>query len=203
MTDDEILDIFRATGAYLEGHFILTSGRHSPTYFQCARVLQYPIYLTLFGRMIADQFEDQKVDLVLSPAVGGVVLGTEVGRQLGVRTIFAEREGGRMTLRRGFTVNPGERVLIVEDVVVTTGGSVREVMDLVRAAEATIVGVGMLVDRSNGKVQLHEVQYAVTRQEAISYDPDEVPEALARIPAVKPGSRELDSALSSDFETSV
>ena len=112
-----LLQIFKSTGALLEGHFVLTSGRHSATYFQCAKVLQYPEYLTLFGREITDYFEDYDIDTVISPAIGGVVIGTEVGRQLGVKTIFTERKDGEMKLRRGFEIEEGENILIVEDVI--------------------------------------------------------------------------------------
>ena len=187
---DQILDIFRETGALLQGHFILTSGRHSATYFQCAKVLQYPDHLQSFANEIVDHFRDLAVDLVISPAIGGIVLGTEVGRQLNVQTIFAEREGGIMTLRRGFEIQTGNNVLIIEDVV-TTGGSVQEVINVVTKAGANIVGVGVLVDRSGGAVKLHNNQFCVTELEVVSYGANEVPEELASIPVLKPGSRSL------------
>jgi orotate phosphoribosyltransferase len=187
---DQVLDIFRETGALLQGHFILTSGRHSATYFQCAKVLQHPEHLQRFANEIADHFQDQGVDLVISPAVGGIVLGSEVGRQLNIQTIFAEREQGVMTLRRGFEIQTGNNVLVVEDVV-TTGGSVQDVMNVVTKAGANIVGVSVLVDRSGGVVKLHNNQFCVTELEAISYGADEVPEELASIPILKPGSRSL------------
>ena len=187
---DQVLDIFRETGALLQGHFILTSGRHSGTYFQCAKVLQHPEHLQRFANEIADHFQDQGVDLVISPAVGGIVLGSEVGRQLNIQTIFAEREQGVMTLRRGFEIQTGNNVLVVEDVV-TTGGSVQDVMNVVTKAGANIVGVSVLVDRSGGVVKLHNNQFCVTELEAISYGADEVPEELASIPVLKPGSRSL------------
>jgi len=187
---DQVLDIFRETGALLQGHFILTSGRHSATYFQCAKVLQHPEHLHRFANEIADHFQDQGVDLVISPAVGGIVLGSEVGRQLNIQTIFAEREQGVMTLRRGFEIQTGNNVLVVEDVV-TTGGSVQDVMNVVTKAGANIVGVSVLVDRSGGVVKLHNNQFCVTELEAISYGADEVPEELASIPILKPGSRSL------------
>ena len=151
---DQVLDIFRETGALLQGHFILTSGRHSATYFQCAKVLQHPEHLQRFANEIADHFQDQGVDLVISPAVGGIVLGSEVGRQLNIQTIFAEREQGVMTLRRGFEIQTGNNVLVVEDVV-TTGGSVQDVMNVVTKAGANIVGVSVLVDRSGGVLLNH------------------------------------------------
>ena len=187
---DQILSIFRSTEALLEGHFVLTSGRHSASYFQCAKVLQHPEYLTAFSIMIADEFEDQAPDVVISPAIGGVVLGTEVGTQLGCRTIFAERKEGNMVIRRGFHIEKGEKVLVVEDVI-TTGGSVKEVMDLVEEAGGNILGVGVLVDRSNGSVTLHNNQYSIVKLDAVSYGEDEVPDDLAAIPIQKPGSRYL------------
>ena len=189
-TSDHVLDIFRETGALLQGHFILTSGRDSDSYFQCAKVLQHPEHLQLFANEIVDGFRDLSIDLVISPAVGGIVLGTEVGRQLNVQTIFTERENGVMTLRRGFEILAGNNVLVVEDVV-TTGGSVQEVMNVVNKAGANIVGVGVLVDRSGGMVKLHDNQFCVTELEAVSFGADEVPEELASIPVLKPGSRSL------------
>ena len=189
-TSDHVLDIFRETGALLQGHFILTSGRHSDSYFQCAKVLQHPEHLQLFANEIVDGFRDLSIDLVISPAVGGIVLGTEVGRQLNVQTIFTERESGVMTLRRGFKIPAGNNVLVVEDVV-TTGGSVQEVMDVVIQAGSNIVGVGVLVDRSGGAVKLHDNQFCITELEVVSYGADEVPEKLASIPILKPGSRSL------------
>jgi len=187
---DQLIEIFQKTGALLEGHFILTSGRHSPTYFQCAKVLQYPEYLQKFSNEIVNYFQDINVDIVITPAVGGIVLGTEIGRQLNKQTIFAEREQGIMTLRRGFEINPETNVLVIEDVI-TTGGSVSEVIELVNNSGANVVGVGVLVDRSGGKVKLHEKQFCVTELEAVSYGDDEIPEDLANIPVLKPGSRSL------------
>ena len=187
---NQVLDIFRETGALLQGHFILTSGRHSASYFQCAKVLQYPKHLQLFANEIVGYFRDLSIDLVISPAVGGIVLGTEVGRQLNVQTIFTERESGVMTLRRGFEILAGNNVLVVEDVI-TTGGSVQEVINVAIKAGANIVGVGVLVDRSAGAVKLHDNQFCVTELEVVSYGADEVPEKLASIPILKPGSRSL------------
>ena len=187
---DEVLDIFRQTGALLQGHFILTSGRHSSTYFQCAKVLQHPEHLQRFSNEIVHHFQNLAIDLVISPAIGGIVLGTEVGRQLNVQTIFAEREEGVMTLRRGFEIKSGNNILIVEDVI-TTGGSVQEVINMVTKADANIVGVGILVDRSGGSVKLNNNQFCVTELEVVSYGEDEVPKELANIPVLKPGSRSL------------
>jgi len=188
--NDKYINIFKETGALLEGHFVLTSGRHSATYFQCAKVLQYPKHLSHFSESIIDFFKEIEIDAVISPAVGGIVIGTEVGRQLGVKTIFAERQNSIMTLRRGFEINVGEKILVVEDVI-TTGGSVKEVMDLVEKCGGDVVGVGVVVDRSGGNAALHENQFAVTSQTAVSYSPDDVPEELEQIPIEKPGSRSL------------
>ena len=191
MIDQEhMLSIFRSTEALLDGHFMLTSGRHSATYFQCAKVLQHPEYLTAFSVILADEFEPVEPDVVMSPAIGGIVLGTEVGTQLGCRTMFAERKEGKMVIRRGFELSKGERVLVIEDVI-TTGGSVKEVMDLVTDMEAQVIGVGVLVDRSNGTASLHENQFSIVELDAVSYGDDEVPDELAAIPIQKPGSRYL------------
>ena len=185
---NHILNILKDTGALLEGHFILSSGKHSSKYFQCAKVLQYPEYLMAFSIMIADEFEGQKPDVVISPAIGGIVLGTEVGVQLGCRTIFSERKNGVMVIRRGFNLHPDEKVLIIEDVI-TTGGSVKEVMGLVEKAKAKILGLGVLVDRSNGNIKLHKKQYSIVKLKAESYHENEVPDDLNAIPIQKPGSR--------------
>ncbi len=187
---NQIISILKSTEALLDGHFILTSGRHSSTYFQCAKVLQFPEYLTAFSIMISDRFVNTKPDIIISPAIGGIVLSTEVGVQLGCKSIFSERQNGKMILRRGFEIIKSQKVLIVEDVI-TTGGSVKEVMDLVLASDALIVGVGVLVDRSNGKVKLHKNQYSIVKLDAKSYGDDEIPDSLAKIPIQKPGSRYL------------
>jgi orotate phosphoribosyltransferase len=138
--------------------------------------------------MIADHFKEKKIEAVISPAIGGVVLGTEVGRILNVQTIFAERKEGQMCIRRGFGIDPGQNILVVEDVI-TTGGSVNEVIDQVVKHGGTIAGVGVMVDRSNGKVNLHQNQFSIIALEAISYGPDDVPDSLSAIPVQKPGSR--------------
>ena len=193
MTSDKILDIFKKTGAMLEGHFILTSGDHSPHYFQCAKVLQYPEYNSLFAKLTADKFKEMKIDVVISPAVGGIVFGTEVGRQLNVRTIFSERENNLMTLRRGFEIKEGENVLVCEDVV-TTGGSVFEVIDLVKRYKANLMGVGLIIDRSNGKVDFKTEQHSLAKIEVIKFKDEELPDWLEKIPVTKPGSRGLKSS---------
>ena len=186
----EIIEIFELTGALLNGHFVLTSGRHSPTYFQCAKVLQYPEYLNLFSNMISDKFRSMKPDVVISPAIGGIVLGTVVGIKLDVRTIFAERKKEKMVIRRGFEIKPNAKVLIVEDVI-TTGGSVSEVMDLVEKSGGNLIGVGVLVDRSNGTVHLHNNQFSIVRMDATSFPENEIPQELADVPVQKPGSRSI------------
>ena len=190
MNNNDYIKIFKNSGALLEGHFILTSGRHSASYFQCAKLLQYPKYLELFSNKIVDHFKDNEIDLVVSPAVGGIVLGTEVGRLLKKRTVFAERVNGKMAMRRGFEIKANEKVLIVEDVI-TTGGSVKEVMNLVIDLGGSIVGVGVIVDRSNGEVALHDNQLSIASLKVNSYDSNEVPSELASIPVEKPGSRSL------------
>src|SRR6059036_530631 len=149
MTRDELLDMFRKSGALLEGHFRLTSGLHSPGYLQCALVLQHPAYAESIGRALGDRVRELNPTVVLSPALGGIVIGQEVGRALGVRAIFAERQEGALTLRRGFSLKPGEKVLVVEDVV-TTGGSTQETVDVARAAGARVVGAAAIIDRSGG-----------------------------------------------------
>ncbi len=190
MNKEKAIKIFKSSGGLMEGHFVLTSGRHSPSYFQCAKVLQYPEYLSLFANELTKKFESIEIETVISPAVGGIVIGTEVGRQLGVRTIFSERKDGKMILRRGFSVKTGEKILIVEDVI-TTGGSVKEVQQLVEQSGGEIVGVTTIVDRSNGVVKLHKNQFTILMMEVISYADDELPDSLKKIPIEKPGSREL------------
>ncbi len=187
---EELLEIFKQTHALLEGHFLLTSGLHSPNYFQCAKVLQYPKYLHLFAGELAKHFEYSEVELVVSPAVGGIVVGTEVGRMLDVRTVFAERESGGMKLRRGFEIKKGERVLVVEDVV-TTGGSVNEVIELVNNAGAKPAGVGYIVDRSNGKTTFNAKTFSVLQMDVVSYPPENCPLCKSGSAPVKPGSRGL------------
>lgn len=190
MNNEEVMDVFKKTGALLEGHFVLTSGYHSPHYFQCAKVLQHPGYNTMFASRVADEFRNSGITLVISPAVGGIVFGTEVGRELGCRNIFAERENGKMALRRGFEINEDDNVLVVEDVV-TTGGSVQEVIELVKESGANVAGVGFIVDRSNGTVDFGTKQFSLAKMEIIKYGENEIPEWLAAIQVTKPGSRYL------------
>jgi len=183
-----ILDRFRRARALLEGHFRLTSGLHSPGYLQCALVLQHPREAEALGAAIAERVRGLGVETVLSPALGGVVIGQEVGRALGVRAIFAERQDGRLTLRRGFALDQGEKVLVVEDVV-TTGGSTRETIDLARAAGALVLGAAAIIDRSGGQ-QAIDVPFHVLAEVSLpTYDPASCPLCLAGQPVVKPGSR--------------
>jgi orotate phosphoribosyltransferase len=185
---DDILEMFRRSGALLNGHFQLTSGLHSPAYFQCAKVLQYPQFSESLAARIVDHFAAKQFDVVISPAIGGIVVGQEVGRQINVRTIFSERKDNEMQLRRGFEIGKGERVLICEDVV-TTGGSVFEVIDLVKAKGAEIAGVGFIVDRSNGNADFGVDQFAVIQLNAETYPAESCPLCADGIPIEKPGSR--------------
>jgi orotate phosphoribosyltransferase len=187
MKPDDVLALFRSTGALLEGHFRLTSGLHSNGYMQCARVLQYPIHAEALGRALADAVRALDAQVVLSPALGGLIIGHEVARGLGVRAIFAERTDGALGLRRGFALEPGERVLIVEDVV-TTGGSTRETMEVARAAGATVVGAGSIINRG-GEVALGVPFHSLASVSFPTWPPDALPEWLAAIPVTKPGSR--------------
>ena len=183
-----ILDRFRRAGALLEGHFRLTSGLHSPGYLQCALVLQHPREAEALGAAIADRVRGLGVQTVLSPALGGIVIGQEAGRALGVRAIFAERQDGRLTLRRGFSLEAGERVLVVEDVV-TTGGSTRETIDVAREAGAVVVGAAAIIDRSGGQQKIDVPFHILAEVSLPTYDPESCPLCKAGQPAVKPGSR--------------
>jgi orotate phosphoribosyltransferase len=192
MENKEANRIFEVTGAIQKGHFQLTSGLHSPEYFQCAMVLQYPEYLEKFCREIVEFFqeEEEDVDVVIAPAVGGIVVAQEVGRQMGVRSIFAERVEGKMTLRRGFSIEPRENALVVEDVI-TTGGSVKEVLDLVDQAGGFVFGVGCVVDRSAGKSGIDVPVFAVHSAKVVTYTPIKCPLCMQNKPYIKPGSRSL------------
>lgn len=189
-SENDILEIFNKTNALLNGHFLLTSGRHSDLYFQCAKVLQYPEYTKILCEIIAEEFKDVEIDTVISPAIGGLVVGQEVARLLNKRFIFAERENGKLTLRRGFSVDDSENVLVCEDVV-TTGGSVFEVIDIVKSRNARVAGVGLIVDRSNGKIDFGYTQISVVKLDVKSYEPDECPLCKQGIEIVKPGSRKI------------
>ena len=187
MTDDEILAEFRAAGALLEGHFILSSGLRSPRYLQCARVLMDPARAERLARALAAKLPDVAVDAVVSPAMGGVIIGHEMGRALGKPAMFVERPDGIFALRRGFALDSGTRVLMVEDVV-TTGLSSREAILAIEAAGGTVVGAASLVDRSNGTVDLGVPYTSLIRLDVPTYAADDLPPALAAIPAIKPGS---------------
>ena len=188
MNRDELLDLFRRSGALLEGHFRLTSGLHSSGYLQCALVLQHPHHAETLGRAIAARTRDLRATLVLSPALGGVVIGQEVGRALGVRAIFAERQDGVLTLRRGFVIGEGDRVLAVEDVL-TTGGSTRETMQVALAAGGQVVGAASIVDRSGGAVRFDVPFVALLEIALPTYEPGTCPLCAQGLPVVKPGSR--------------
>jgi orotate phosphoribosyltransferase len=183
-----VLDRFRRVGALLEGHFRLTSGLHSPGYLQSALVLQHPVEAEACGAAIADRVRSLAPHVVLSPALGGIVIGQEVGRALGVRAIFAERQDGKLTLRRGFSLQPGERVLVVEDVV-TTGGSTQETIDVARAAGATVVGAASIIDRSGGKQRIDVPYHALATISLPTYEAEACPMCAEGKPVVKPGSR--------------
>ncbi len=183
-----VIDTFRRTGALLEGHFQLSSGLHSAGYMQCALVLQHPADAEACGRAIADAVRSLGVTTVLAPALGGIVIGHEVGRALGVRAIFAERQNGTLTLRRGFTLSAGEKVLVVEDVV-TTGGSTRETIDVARAEGAVVVGAAAIIDRSGGNPGLDVPFHALAPVALPTYQPEACPLCAAGTQAIKPGSR--------------
>lgn len=180
--------MFRRSGALHEGHFRLSSGLHSPGYLQCALVLQHPRDAEALGAALGAVVRAWGAETVLSPALGGIVIGQEVGRALDVRAIFAERADGVLTLRRGFALDPGEKVLVVEDVV-TTGGSTRETMDVARAAGAVVVGACAIVDRSGGKQGLDVPFHALLPMDVKTYQPDVCPLCAQGMPVVKPGSR--------------
>ena len=163
--DKDYLKIFEETRALMYGHFVLSSGLHSDTYFQCAKVLQYPKYLSLFGEVLAKHFSSLDIDKVISPAIGGIVLGTEVGRRLDKKTIFSERSEGVMKLRRGFNIKKGEKILIIEDVL-STGGSIKEVIELISKYRGNLVGVGVIVDRSLKPVFIHDNYFYIGNHEA-------------------------------------
>ncbi len=190
LTEEEVKEILVETGAILRGHFVLTSGMHSSQYIQCAQVLQYPNHTERLCRELARRFGGNSVSTVVAPAVGGILVAYELARGLGVRALFTEREKGNMTFRRGFSIEPGERVLVAEDVV-TTGGSVVETMDTVRQFGGEVVGVGILVDRSGGRVSFDVRKEALLTLDASSatYKPEVCPFCRDGVPVTKPGSR--------------
>lgn len=188
MTEDEILQVFRDSGALLEGHFILRSGLHSRQYFQCALALQQMPTVEKLGAELAAKVRSLGAATVVSPAMGGLVLGQEVARQLGLRFIFVEKVEGKLALRRGFKIASGEKILVVEDVV-TKGGRVQETLDIVRAQGGAVVGVAMAVDRSGGAVQFGVPHFSLLALDVETFPPGQLPPDLAARPAVKPGSR--------------
>lgn len=187
MTRDEIIKVFEDTGVILRGHFRLTSGRHSDTFLQCSQVMQYPKHAARICEELARLFEGSQVDLVAGPAMGGIVLAYEVARSLGARTIFAEKENGKMAFRRGFAIRPGESVLLVEDAV-STGGSVNEVAEAVAQAGGRITGVGALVDRSGEKVTFGVPFKPLITMDIRSYSPAECPMCRDGVPLTLPKS---------------
>ena len=189
-TRDQLLDTFRQSGALLEGHFRLSSGLHSSGYLQCALVLQHPAEAESLGRAIADEVAGLKATVVLSPALGGVVIGHEVARALGVRAIFAERQDGALMLRRGFALSGSDRVLVVEDVL-TTGGSTRETMQVATGAGAGVVGVAAIVDRSGGTARFDVPFRALVELALPTWEPDRCPQCAQGLALAKPGSRPL------------
>lgn len=188
MEPDKVIEEFKETGALLEGHFQLTSGLHSTIYLQCARVLQFPEKAETFGRALAEKFKTDGIQLVASPAIGGIVIGHEVARALGARFVWTEREAGEMTLRRGFTVSPGEKTLVVEDVI-TTGGSTRETIDALKRAGADVVGAASIIDRSGGSVGVGVPRVALATLRVLSVEPENCDACKLGDVAVKPGSR--------------
>jgi orotate phosphoribosyltransferase len=188
---ESTLQLFEATEAYLKGHFRLTSGLHSPEYLQSAKVLQHPQHAERLGAELGDELARLgPIDVVVSPALGGLIIGHEVARRLGVRHIFTERDAaGRMTLRRGFAVAPGERAAVVEDVI-TTGGSTREVIELLLAQGARITGAGSIIDRSGGAANVGVPRLALATLTVTAWPPESCPLCAAGVPVVKPGSRQ-------------
>ena len=191
---ESILDVFRQTGAYLSGHFRLTSGRHSPEYLQCALVLQYPSHAESLAARLASKLHGEvgaeKIGVVVSPAMGGLIIGHEVARALGARFLFTERDTttGAMTLRRGFALQPNEAAVVVEDVI-TTGGSTREVVDILKAAGVRPLAAGSIIDRSGGKAEVGAPRVALVTLDVVTYPPEDCPLCRQGLPVVKPGSR--------------
>ena len=190
MTENEVRQLLIETGAILEGHFLLTSGLHSPMYVEKFQVLQQPKHTEKLCQALAKRFVDENVEVVVGPVTGGIILAHEVGKALGTRAIFTERENGKMALRRGFIINPGERVLIVEDIV-TTGGSVKEVLDVVYEKGGVPVGVGILVDRSGGKAEFGIKKQSLLELTVPTYEPDNCSLCRDGVPMTKRGSRNI------------
>jgi orotate phosphoribosyltransferase len=185
--EQEVIDIFTRTRALLQGHFVLRSGLHSGHFFQCAQVCQYMPEVERLGALLSARIAGVKFATVLAPAMGGLVIGQEVARQAGCRFIFAEKENNVLVMRRGFTLGPGERVLVVEDVI-TRGGRVQECLDIIQKAGGTAVGVAVLVDRSQGQAKFNVPVYSLLEMSFPTYSADQLPPELAKLPATKPGS---------------
>ena len=185
--NDEVLEIFRTTGAIKEGHFLLASGLHSPVYWEKFRILQYPHLTEKLCRLIAQHFKGQKIDVVAGPTTGGIILAFETARQLGVRSIFAEKEGEVRVFRRDFEIAPGEHILVVDDIL-TTGSSLRETISAVDKLGGIITGIGVLVDRSEKKLDFNLPFFSCLRAPTTVYSPQECPLCAARIPLGKPGA---------------
>ncbi len=191
LTNNEMIEIFKSSGGLLEGHFLLTSGRHSDRYMQCAKLFIQPEKAEVLCAALSEKLKDVKINMVASPAVGGIIMGYIMARHLNAENVFCERVDGKMTLRRGFEIPAGSRVLVVEDVV-TTGGSVKEVVELVKACGATVAAVASVVDRSNGQVDFGVTYKALLSMDVTSYDASDCPICKAgKLPLVKPGSRNL------------
>lgn len=190
MTEQELLEKFKELGVLKTGHFRLTSGLHSAQYMQCAAVFEYPKAAEEIVKLLIPKLP-QDIDTVMAPAIGGINLGYEVARILGCRIVFAEREQGKMVLRRGFALTPGERVLVVEDVV-TTGGSVKEVLEIARSCGCSVQGVGCIVDRSQDELDFQAPFVSLVRVAIETYQPDQCPLCLAGQPLTKPGSRDIN-----------
>jgi len=188
MNAKQILEQFRQTDALLEGHFILSSGLHSPEYLQCALALQYPSNAAMFSKAIAEHFTNENIDTVASPAIGGLIIGYEVAKTLNVRFVWTERENGVMTLRRGFSVKERERILVVEDVI-TTGGSTRECIAALETHGAKVMGAASIIDRSNGTADVGVPRISLVSLEVPSFKPEDCPMCERGVEAVKPGSR--------------
>jgi orotate phosphoribosyltransferase len=188
MTNADVLQTFRDTGALLEGHFVLRSGLHSRQYFQCALALQQMPIVERLGAALAAQVRSLAPATVIAPAMGGLVIGQEVARQLRTRFIFVEKEDGKLVLRRGFKIAAGEPILVVEDVV-TKGGRVQETIDIVRAHQGRVLGVAMVVDRSGGQVDLGVPLFSLLKLEVETFPADQLPPDLQKLPVIKPGSR--------------
>jgi len=190
---ESVLELFRSTGAYLEGHFRLTSGLHSSTYLQCALVLQHPAAAEKLAGRLAEEIRkltEERIELVVAPALGGLIIGHEVARALGARFLFTERDAttSKMVLRRGFTVGSGETAVVVEDVI-TTGGSTHDVIELLRAAGVNVVAAASIIDRSGGRADVGVPRAALATLQVAAHDPGECPLCRRGIPVVKPGSR--------------